>query len=281
MKAYDLFAGAGGASLGLTAAGYDVTGFEFWETAVETQLANGLNCLRADVNDVDWGMMLTPDLLWASPPCQPYSKAGKMQGSNDERDGMTGFIRAVLTLLPGSFVMENVATLSSPRYETHLNAVLDALRPQYQLEWKVLNCANFGVPQTRKRFVLIGRLGQDVIWPEGNCEWVSMAEATGVPPEWQLELRQGVTRPSGRVPAPLIGCDRPAPALTTQSVGASQWRFLQDGEPQRLVTEAEALAFQGFPEDFKVSGTSKRVRGRQVGNAVPPALAQELALVLS
>lgn len=72
-----LFAGAGGSSIGLHDAGFLPLGYEFWQPAVDTHRANGMTCYLHDLSDasLDVAIHSTP-LLWASPPCQPFSAAG-------------------------------------------------------------------------------------------------------------------------------------------------------------------------------------------------------------
>lgn len=190
--AYDLFAGAGGATCGLIEAGYDVTGFEKWDVAADTHDANHERpAIRCDLETHDWGGWPVPDLLWGSPPCQPWSSAGKRLGAEDERDGMPWFLRAVAELLPPVVLMENVARLShEPNDHYREGYLMRTLRTLgYDAQWRVLDCADYGVPQNRERFIIIARRdGGRIVWPapthvEGESlflePWVTMAGALG------------------------------------------------------------------------------------------------------
>lgn len=189
---YDLFCGAGGASVGLARHG-GVLGFDFWADACTTHLTNGHPTIQADLNTIDWSDYAVPDVLWASPPCQPFSAAGKQAGVDDPRDGLPAFLRAVQALLPPIICMENVKGLT---HRTHLHLLgryLDALEGLgYAVDWRVLNTADFGVPQTRERLILIARRdGGPLVWPrpthakvpgglfDDELPWVSMADALG------------------------------------------------------------------------------------------------------
>lgn len=89
--ALDLFCGAGGASIGLKAAGYDVLGFDKWADAVATHNHHGIAAEEMDLaarTVEDWSLWRGAiDLLWGSPPCQPFSQGGLQAGEDDPRDG--------------------------------------------------------------------------------------------------------------------------------------------------------------------------------------------------
>jgi DNA (cytosine-5)-methyltransferase 1 len=274
--AYDLFCGAGGASLGLHQAGYDVLGFDNWELAVESHIANGLPAILADLTIHDWSVYATPDLLWASPPCQPFSAAGKQLGPDDKRDCVPDFIFAARALgRPPVLVMENVQGLTFKKHEEYLGWVLLMLEDLgYAVEWKVLNAADYGVPQTRKRFILIARNdGVAIKWPDpthsknGNDlkPWVTMAEALG----WGF----------GDGPARAI-CGNRRPRWCYEGPGRTIGTTVghvggkQTGGHINLSLE-EAATLQGFPAGFVFLGNVTQ-RSRLVGNAVPPPLARAI-----
>lgn len=189
--AFDLFEGAGGARCGLLEAGFDVTGFERWAVAADTADANYHRpTVRCDLMDFDWAGWATPALLWGSPPCQPFSAAGDQEGEGDDRDCIPGYVNAVGRLLPAVAILENVKGLS---FEKHADYVWWLVRTLssfgYVSEWKILDVADFGVPQNRERFILISRRdGRPIRWPEPTHTagdslflepWVTMADALG------------------------------------------------------------------------------------------------------
>jgi DNA (cytosine-5)-methyltransferase 1 len=190
--AFDLFAGAGGASCGLVEAGFDVVAFEKWDVAADTHDANhDIPTERVDLETHSWRNYVTPDLLWASPPCQPWSAAGNQDGADDERDGMPWMLRAVRELHPPVVLVENVKGLTFEKNLEYLDGyVMAELRGMgYRAEWVVLDAADYGVPQNRERLIIQARNdGRPIRWPmpthtQGDSlflqPWVTMAQALG------------------------------------------------------------------------------------------------------
>jgi DNA (cytosine-5)-methyltransferase 1 len=337
-----LFAGAGGSSLGLERVGYRTTGFEYWDRAVDTHNFNGMKCVLHDLSDPKLDWLVEPcDLLWASPPCQPFSAAGDGEGENDDRDGFPWTLRIIARLLPSVVIIENVKGLTFDKHSDYFGGVLRSLGDLgYDWEWKVLNSADYGVPQTRERcFIVARRDGGRIVWPapthtSGDSlflePWVTMAAALGLgmterpfstvtvghldaagvggsgaraalygerdAGRWTLDYRQ--TNANGE-PITCDITDRPSPTIGTQS--QSQWmiwphhrpattiagdtRVFQPGghhqpgeqsENAIRLTIPELARLQGFPDGFVWTGT-KTDQARQVGNAVPPVMAQVLA----
>lgn len=308
MKAIDLFCGAGGASRGLHDAGYDVTGFDYWAPAVECHNANGLPAVLHDLSDPA-GDDLVPyaPLWWASPPCQPFSAAGSGDGEFDGRDGFPWLLRLVAKRLPDMLITENVKGLTFAKHAAYFAGILESLRALgYDVRFCVLCTADYGVPQTRERTIIVARRdGGPIVWPmPTHCEtgglfterWVSMAEAlgwgmdrpsftvlaggteTGGDESFTPAARRAMVlhyRQNGRNGEP-ITCDlsgRPSPAVTTQS--GSQW-LIDWPHPSSRLTIPELAALQGFPPDWQWTG-NKTQNARMVGNAVPPALARVVA----
>ena len=192
MKAFDLFCGAGGASLGLHRAGFEVLGFEIWDAACRVHDLNGFATVRGDLDETDWAGFDAPDLLWASPPCQPFSKSGSRLGATDDRNGVPAFLRAVVALRPRAIAMENVMGLATSKHRWYLDFIVNALVDLgYEARTAVLDAADFGVPQRRQRVFVIARNdGGALVWPEptharggahGLAPWRSLAEGLGEP----------------------------------------------------------------------------------------------------
>ena len=179
-----LFSGAMGLDIGLEKAGLNVViGQDFDESCVKTMQANGHNVLGGDIREIDPCKLLEltglsvgePFLICGGPPCQPFSTAGKRLGINDPRGSLfMDFIRMIDYIRPRFFVMENVkGIMSAPlkhvplaeRDENdpkqRLGTVLDVILAEfdklgYKTAYGVLDAVNYGVPQFRERFVLIG-----------------------------------------------------------------------------------------------------------------------------
>lgn len=313
MNATVLFAGAGGSSLGLEQAGYRTVGYEYWKPAADTHNANGMTCRIHDLSVQPLDTMFLPcDLLWASPPCQPFSAAGDGEGEFDDRDGFPWTLRIIARLLPPVVIIENVKGLTFAKHHAYFAGILASLRGLgYDVDWRVLNSADYGVPQTRERcFIIARRDNKPITWPapthtQGDSlflePWVTMAQALGwdvtslvlqdsntansprdlttLPAstvdtycmKWRVTLNYRQNRPGGE-PITCDVTDRPAPTVGTQS--GSQWIV---NDAIRL-TIAELARLQDFPDDYVWCGT-KTDQARQIGNAVPPTMARVLAEV--
>jgi len=159
-KAIDLFAGAGGLSLGLKMAGWDVqVALEIDPDAINTHRTNmpEVRHLCDDVRDVDFAEFLGVGLVAGGPPCQPFSVSGKQLGMNDFRDMVPQFVRAVKEAKPYAFMMENVPGLTTTKFRPYLESKINELRAiGYAVHWKVLNAADYGAPQNRLRLFIVG-----------------------------------------------------------------------------------------------------------------------------
>lgn len=189
-----LFSGAMGLDIGLAKAGLNVViGQDFEPSCVETMRANGHNVLGGDIREIEPETLLEqtglqvgePFMICGGPPCQPFSTAGKRLGINDPRGSLfMDFIRMIDYIRPRFFVMENVkGIVSSPLKhvstkervkddpEQKLGTVLDVILSEfnklgYKTVYGILDAVNYGVPQFRERFVLIGsRDNEDIFLP--------------------------------------------------------------------------------------------------------------------
>lgn len=278
MQAVDLFCGMGGASLGIKNAGYDVIGFDSWKHAIDSHNKNGMPAVNMRIEkDTNWLDVLDKenvnpmiDLLWASPPCQPFSQAnGQAKSVDDSRDGFPATISAIRQLLPRIIVIENVKGLvSKTNLPFFLEYVNQIKKLGYTVDWNVLDASDYSIAQSRKRCFMVARADfKEPTFPEKHSDKITMAKALKRHdvPHWAHQ------RPSTTI----VGSFKP------EMVAPPTWRKAGDGPRQNqpdavLITLEEALILQGFPKNYFVSGP-KTAQWLQVGNAVPPMIAQLLA----
>ena len=210
-----LFSGAMGLDIGLQEAGLNVViGQDFDQVCVDTMKANGHRVLGGDIRDIEPQTILDmtnlkigePFLICGGPPCQPFSTAGKRLGINDPRGSLfMDFIRMIGYIQPRFFVMENVkGIMSAPLKhvptaefdkndpEQRLGTVLEVILSEfnklgYKTVYGILDSVNYGVPQFRERFVLIGsRDHEDIFLPvpthfqmhqNPECRWRTVKDA--------------------------------------------------------------------------------------------------------
>lgn len=200
----EIFAGAGGLGLGTARAGaqpvliverdkdcvvsYAGGAMQAGHTTADRPL--GIVC--DDVRKINWpswtacGHLLDPlaeqlDLLIGGPPCQPFSKGGKRLGAEDERNGIPTFLDALEALRPRAFILENVAQLwTNERYqEIREGLMARAAALGYAAHGALLNAADYGVPQHRRRMFVVGFLGVPTY---GSDRWYATGREFTFPP---------------------------------------------------------------------------------------------------
>lgn len=185
-RSISLFSGAMGLDIGLMQAGIDIKiGQDFDSSCIMTMEANGHPGIAGDIRDITASEILQkvnmqvgePFLICGGPPCQPFSTAGKRLGINDPRGSLfKDFVRMIDEIRPRFFVMENVKGLMSSNLKDEngkdtgikvLDIILDEFQKlNYKTVYGLLDAVNYGVPQFRERFVLIGsRDGEDIFLP--------------------------------------------------------------------------------------------------------------------
>ena len=165
----DLFAGVGGLSLGFEMAGFDVIlANEYDSSIAEAYKLNHPNTkmLVADIKDLPIENTFSSyqgkvDVVIGGPPCQGFSQKGQRKTINDERNFLFKYFIAVVDYLrPQYFVMENVPNLLTTENGFFKKEIEELfLTKGYALSTGTLNAADFGVPQNRRRAVIIGKLG--------------------------------------------------------------------------------------------------------------------------
>jgi DNA (cytosine-5)-methyltransferase 1 len=196
--AIDCFAGAGGLSLGLRQAGFTLlNAFDSSESAVQTYRANlGPHALVADVRKVSSAMLLGNayrrdhvTLLAGGPPCQGFSAQRRGVDEDARNELVFEFLRLIIAIRPRYFVMENVPGLLGARGQPFIEQFLErAHRARYQVVLEVLDAADYGVPQHRRRAFIVGwRSGEtEFLFPprsHGPTSWLTVRDALrGLPP---------------------------------------------------------------------------------------------------
>ncbi|UAB77338.1 DNA cytosine methyltransferase [Erythrobacter sp. SCSIO 43205] len=185
-KVISLFTGAGGMEIGLEKAGYRTAicveidadsratlrkNREAW-----TLFEDGQNRLPGDIRSIKPEELLLKAnlkrgeaaLVTGGAPCQPFSNMGKKLGKSDPKNGdlFLEFVRIVLGTQPRGFIFENVAGIAQGRHAE----IVDYMTAQfagsgYNVAFEVLNAADYGVPQQRKRFIMLGRRDGEPAFP--------------------------------------------------------------------------------------------------------------------
>ncbi|HEZ5469347.1 TPA: DNA (cytosine-5-)-methyltransferase [Neisseria meningitidis] len=315
----DLFSGAGGLSLGFEQAGFQqLLSVEMEPDYCQTYRANfpRHQLLQKDLTTLTEQDLInylngqSVDLVIGGPPCQGFSMAGKIGRTftDDPRNHLfKEFVRIVKIVRPCFFVMENVARLYTHNSGKTRTEIIQAFQNiGYSVECKVLNAADFGVPQIRSRVIFIGRRDKGKIsFPEPfQISHQTVESAIGHFPKLaagesnphvanheamnhsaqMLEKMAFVKNGGNRndIPEPLrpktgdirkyirYDSNKPAVCIT------GDMRKVFHYEQNRALTVRELAALQSFPDNFIFCG-SKIAQQQQVGNAVPPLLAKAIA----
>ena len=341
MKVIDLFAGVGGLSLGFSQAGFSIVyANEYNKSIAESFKKNHKDTMvdSTDIRDIDFEKVFRPfenkiSVVMGGPPCQGFSQKGKRAGISDERNFMfQQFVKVVEIVKPEFFVLENVPNILSTENGYFKQEIIDIFtKLGYEVKAKVLKTENFGVPQTRRRAVFLGRKGKlNFDLPDGNGKKTTVSEAlddlpvlkSGEGKEDQLYttvplnffqkqmrhkssvLKNHIATKHSKIALErlslisLNGSKEDLPAHhRTKSIHSGTWtrlkpngfartittRFDTPSSGQftlpfqdRCITVREAARLQSFPDDFVFHGT-KTNQMLQVGNAVPPMMAYEIA----
>jgi DNA (cytosine-5)-methyltransferase 1 len=348
LAAISLFSGVGGLDLGVRQAGFDVrVAVEFDRDSAASLRANHHvdrpeAVFEQSIVGLDSGAILEraglkvgeAALVVGGPPCTPFSKSGnwleyKRMGNDPDASLLDEFARVVEDVRPHAVLMENVWGLA---YKNHnakaLARLVDRLKAAgYGVRYGVLNAADFGIPQLRKRLILYGLLGQEPPelpapthsgWTETKravdaslSPYVTSRDVIG-DLEHRVDLAEADEEVNGRFghllpeipagdnylfftekrghPAPLfkwrgrywtflLKLDPERPSTTIQSqpgpyIGPFHWN-------DRRLRLLEVMRLQTFPDDYIVVAKGRRSWQHQLGNAVPPRLAEIVAKPLA
>lgn len=286
MRAIDLFSGCGGLSLGFQDAGIEVVAaFDNWKEACDVYAANFNHPVfqtdLSNVEDIKKFKEWSPDIIIGSPPCQDFSSAGK-RDENLGRAGLTvSYAKIISNVKPEWFLMENVERIKKSQVLQEAISVLKG--SGYGLSSAVLDSSYCGVPQNRKRFILVGHLHSkdhflDTYFTR-NQSSSPMTIHDYMGKELDIEFYYRHPRSYARrgifsvyEPSPTIrGVNRPVPKNYKKHEGD-----LCDPSKVRPLTTIERSYIQTFPKTFKWLGT-KTSTEQMIGNAVPSKLGQYIA----
>jgi DNA (cytosine-5)-methyltransferase 1 len=329
----DLFCGAGGLSLGLKRAGFTpVFATDLDPYACATYEANlGEHVRKCSAAQLSASLIcdetgLVPGqlaLVCGGPPCQGFSIQRRGKRADERNSLVIDFATIAVGLRPAFILIENVPTLFGARGRTELSQALEVMREaHYEHAARVLDAADYGIPQHRRRAFVVAWRSEDVhgfLFPKPTHDefsYETVADALrGLPepldeftmhPDFHNHIRvkisaineeriSHVPRGGGRTDLPehlQLRCHKkanghrhldvfgrmewgkPAPTITAMFDNFTRGRFAHPDQ-NRCITAREGARLQGFPDTFAFRGPKKDV-ARQIGNAVPPLLAQRI-----
>lgn len=336
LTAVDLFSGAGGLTLGLKQAGFKVlAGVEIEKVPAKTFVLNhpDVHCFQKDIREIGSMEILKTiglkrgelDLLAGCPPCQGFSTLRTRKKSiavaDDRNDLLFEFLRIVEALSPKAIMMENVPALAyDKRMKTFLKRLSVLGYKVGRKNVRIENASDYGVPQRRKRMILLAsKFGQvneaeksEAITVRKCLEAVSLAPVgeAGDPlhdhvpnrAAHVLEIIRNIPKDGGsRTSLPehlVLEChkksksgfrdvygrmswDKVSPTMTGGCGNPSKGRYLHP-EEDRAISLREAALFQTFPADYRFDLTEGRGKAAlMIGNALPPEFIRRHAVEIS
>lgn len=299
----ELCAGGGGQALGLEMAGFEHAAVVEYETQFCATLRSNRpewNVLTCDIRDIRPQDYKGLDLLSAGVPCPPFSIAGKQLGKDDERDMFPAALNIIESARPRGILFENVPGLASEKFLTYRRKLLERLvKLGYQPEWRVLQAADFGVPQLRPRFILVALKPRDAErfrWPAPHSKRCTVGETLAdlMGANGWTGARAWSRRASGIAPTVVGGSKKHGGPDLGPTRAKQKWRELgvdgmgiADAAPDKQFDEAGlprltvrmVARVQGFPDSWEFAG-KKTAAYRQVGNAFPPLVARAVGLAV-
>lgn len=302
-----LFAGCGGLDLGFTG-GFSFLGKEYPKRNFQVTWANDIdeaacqtfrNYFKQDIVCGDITKILAgkhsdgffdrqipqeADIVLGGFPCQDFSHAGKREGFNGKRGTLYQSMAEVIKRTrPLIFVAENVRGLLTMNGGEAIQTITkDFEKLGYNVIYKLLTAADFGVPQTRERVIIVGTRKDKLPlfeYPKpilDKINWVSLKEAIG-----DLEkLEEGkisnhywskAKKNTGQGNS-IVSADKPGPTMRTEHHGNIEFHW----NGTRRLSAREAARIQSFPDNM-IFYPSTSAAYKQIGNAVPPVLAWHIA----
>lgn len=290
-KVIDLFAGCGGLSLGFQNAGFKIeAAFDNWDEAINIYRQNFNHpIIKRDLgNTEDLSEMekYHPDVIIGGPPCQDYSSAGHRDEDLGRAKLTIDYAITITKLRPKYFLMENVPNIQKSE---KLSQVLDMFHEAgYGISRMVLDASKCGVPQKRRRYIVIGGLGEaegflDSLLINGQSKKsMTMRDYFGESLGFQYYFR--VPRSYSR--RGIFSIDEPSMTIrgVDRPIPPGYHGHPNDPAPLtpdiRILTPEERSWVQTFPKDFKWGNATKTNLNQAIGNAVPVKLAEYIAKCL-
>ena len=297
LRIVSLFAGAGGLDLGLISAGHCV----IWANDLDEDscntyadnLGNHIHC--GDIADVDPANLPEYDLLVGGFPCQGYSRANIHRVDNDERNNLyQHVIRLLSATKPAFFILENVRGILALNGGHDFLEIIESLEGcGYFVQHKVLNAADYGVPQNRIRVIIVGVRSDLANQYEYEYPSPTHSRDGGDLPDWVSisEALKNIGEPEENSNIPNHVCSqykvtnrnftghrktdpsKPSPTILARGNGGGGVCAIQHPNNHRRLSVRESATIQTFPMDFYFSGKLMSMY-RQVGNAVPVRFAK-------
>lgn len=324
LKVISLFSGCGGMDLGFKG-GFDIFGSHYESNPYELVFANdilenacetyeynfGHKPYCGDIKKLDYTSLPKADIVIGGFPCQDFSLAGKRKGLSTERGRLYLEMKKVIEYSkPIAFVAENVDGIRRNKIgedSSALDAVIEDFESiGYEVVYKSLNAADFGVPQNRIRIIIVG-ISKDIKkkmkYPRathgefGKNKWMKSKEAIDdlwdkigtdeVKNHLKKDYSKAKFYPGKNTQGNCqIKADRPAPTIRAEHHGniEAHYRSTYPNDPEnmegwRRLSVRECARLQTFPDDF-VFPVSTSNAYKQIGNAVPPILGWNIARAL-
>ena len=310
IKAISLFSGCGGDTLGMEQARIKVVGFvEFNKYAIETHINNFPYSVHIG-SKYDGDINLIPnkifkkyrnkiDVIFSGFPCQGFSMAGK-RDKNDPRNKLyLRMLKIIKIINPKIIICENVKGFVSFQRGAVLNDLIKRLKEiGYNVDYKILNAVNYGVPQKRERIIILGnRINKKNIFPKfKNTKQKTLGEAIKrfINIKENPKINHTFTKHKEKFKIRISNVKEGESLYKNFS---DAWKKSPWNEPSntikenhggvnlhpklpRVLTPRELASLQSFPDNFIFFG-SKKQQLIQIGNAIPPLLAKEISLEIS
>lgn len=311
IKFIDLFAGIGGFRLGLEASSFEcVFSSEIDNHCKDTYYANYGEMPEGDITKINPEAIEDFDILSAGFPCQPFSISGKQLGFEDTRGTLFfDILRIVKEKKPKVVLLENVKHLVHHDRGKTLKVILENLRQlDYEVNWRILNASDFGVPQNRERIIIVASkdkkfdfdklrtverpILKNFLDTEGDFEYLDDTEYSLLVNRTvqksglifagyrNKKIRVAGVRPNtehlSRVhkqPNRIYSVEGVHPTLPSQE-SSGRFFILVNGRVRKL-TINECYRITGFPEEFKKVSTLAE-QYKQIGNSVCVPMVAEI-----